>query len=142
MPTQEIAELLRDITKLPLMRVITAFPADLLTDQRLGERLDLDEPQWNSELLQRCCSRVRTALAIGIMRFGLHRDLRRIRQDFRRATPRSTAARAAARARLTVFSVWVSSCRGLRLMPVFTQGRRPGRRDRPGWGVPGARKCG
>lgn len=36
-------------------------------------------------------------MAIDVMRFGLHRDLRKIRQDFRRATPRSTDARAAAR---------------------------------------------
>lgn len=35
-----------------------------------------------SEFLQRCLSRVRTALAIDVMRFGLHRDLRKIRQDF------------------------------------------------------------
>ncbi|CAM5624498.1 hypothetical protein SVIOM74S_04160 [Streptomyces violarus] len=55
------------------------------------------------------------------MRFGLHRDLRKMRQDFRRATPRSTGARAAAKARLTVFSVSVSSCRGLRLMAVVSQ---------------------
>nr|WP_262418700.1 hypothetical protein [Streptomyces sp. SP2-10] len=35
--------------------------------------------------------------------------MRKIRQDFRRATPRSTGARPAARARLTVFSVRGSS---------------------------------
>lgn len=68
------------------------------------------QPLRLSELLQRCRSRVRTALAIDVMRFGLHRDLRKIRQDFRRATPRSTGARAAARARLTVFSVRVRRC--------------------------------
>lgn len=55
-------------------------------------------------------------------RLGLQRDLRKIRQDFRQAMPRSTGARAAARARLTVFSVGVSSRRGLRLMPVVSQG--------------------
>jgi hypothetical protein len=49
------------------------------------------------------------ALVIDVMRLGLQQDLRKIRQDFRRATPRSTGARAAARARLTVFSVRVSS---------------------------------
>ncbi len=65
------------------------------------------------------------ALAIDVMRFGLHRDLRKIRQDSKRATPRSTGARAAARARLTVFSVGVSSCRGLRLLPVVSQGPPP-----------------
>ena len=43
------------------------------------------------------------------MRLGLQRDLRKIRRDFRRATPRSTGARAAARARLRVLSVGVSS---------------------------------
>lgn len=42
-----------------------------------------------SELLQRCSSRVRTALAIDVMRLGLQRDLRKIRQDFRRATWRT-----------------------------------------------------
>jgi hypothetical protein len=65
------------------------------------------------------------ALAIDVMWFGLHRDLRKIRQDFRRAAPRSTGARAAAGARLAVFSVRVSSCRGLRLMPVVSQGPPP-----------------
>ncbi|MBP5936730.1 hypothetical protein F3K43_12570 [Streptomyces sp. LBUM 1476] len=34
------------------------------------------------------------------MRLGLHRDLKKIRQDFSLATPRSTGARAAASARL------------------------------------------
>lgn len=78
-----------------------------------------------SELLQRCRSKVSTALAIDVMRLGLQRALRKIRQDFRRATPRSTDARAAARARLTVFLVGVSSCRGLRLMPVVSHGPAP-----------------
>lgn len=55
-------------------------------------------PVKNSELLQRCSSRVRTALAIDVMRLGLHRDLRKMRQDFSRAAPRSTGARAAASA--------------------------------------------
>ena len=64
-------------------------------------------------------------MAIDVMRLGLHRDLRKIRQDFKRATPRSTGARAAARARLAVFSVGVSSGRGLRLMPVVSQGPPP-----------------
>jgi hypothetical protein len=41
---------------------------------------------------------VRTALAMTVMRFGLMRDLRKICQDFSRAMPRSTGARAAARA--------------------------------------------
>lgn len=63
------------------------------------------------------------ALAIDVMRWGLQRDLRKIHQDFRQATPRSTGARAAARARLTAFSVGVSSCRGLRVMRVVSQGR-------------------
>jgi len=44
------------------------------------------------------------ALAIDVIRFGLHRDLRKMRQDFKRATPRSTGARAAASAR--VRSAW------------------------------------
>lgn len=54
------------------------------------------------------------ALAIDVMRFGLQQDLRKMRHDFRRATPRSTGARAAARARLRVVSVRVSSGRALR----------------------------
>lgn len=65
------------------------------------------------------------ALAIDVIRFGLHRDLRKMRQDFKRAMPRPTGARAAASARLRVFSVGVSSCRGLRLMPVVSQGPPP-----------------
>lgn len=65
------------------------------------------------------------ALAIDVMRLGLHRDRRKMRQDFRRATPRSTGARASASALLRVFSVGVRSCRGLRLMPVVTQGPPP-----------------
>lgn len=36
------------------------------------------------------------ALTIDVMRLGLHRDLRKIRQVFRRATPRSMGVRAAA----------------------------------------------
>ncbi|MFE2889581.1 caspase family protein [Streptomyces sp. NPDC059272] len=46
---QEIAELLRELAELPMLRVITAVPADLLTDLRPGEHLDLDEPRWNSK---------------------------------------------------------------------------------------------
>lgn len=65
------------------------------------------------------------ALAIDVMRLGLQRALRKIRQDFRRATPRSTGARAAARDRLRVFYVVVSSRRGLRLMPVVSHGPAP-----------------
>jgi hypothetical protein len=60
-----------------------------------------------------------------VLRLGLLRGLWKIRQDFRRATLCSTGARAAARARLTVFSVGVSSCRGLRLMRVVSQGPSP-----------------
>ncbi|GGQ13055.1 hypothetical protein GCM10010266_40090 [Streptomyces griseomycini] len=59
------------------------------------------------------------------MRFGLRRDLREIRQDPRRATPRSTGALAAARARSTVFSVGAGSCGGLRSMSVASQGPPP-----------------
>ncbi|WP_425579471.1 transposase, partial [Streptomyces lacrimifluminis] len=43
-----------------------------------------------TELFQRCRSRVRTAAAMDVIRLGLHRDLRKIRHDFSRATPRST----------------------------------------------------
>jgi hypothetical protein len=49
------------------------------------------------------------ALASDVMRFGLHQDLRTIRPDFRCSTPRSTGARAAARAPLRVYSMRVSS---------------------------------
>lgn len=45
---------------------------------------------------------MKTASAIDHMRLGLHRDLLKTRQDFRLATPRSTGARAAESARLTV----------------------------------------
>jgi hypothetical protein len=40
-----------------------------------------------------------------LMRLGLMRDLRKICQDFSRAMPRSTGARAADRARFVVSSV-------------------------------------
>lgn len=62
------------------------------------------------------------ALAIDVMRLGLHRDLRKMRQVLRCATPRSTGARAADSARLRVFSVGVSSCKGL----AFDAGGHPG----------------
>lgn len=60
-------------------------------------------------------------MAIDVMRFGPQRDLRKVRQYFKRATPRSTGARAAAGARSTVFSAEVSPRRGLRSMPVVSQ---------------------
>ncbi len=78
-----------------------------------------------SELFQRCRSRVRTARAIADIRFGLHRALRKIRQDFRRATPRSTGARAAESARLTVRWVGDRSPPGGRLTGVVTHGPAP-----------------
>lgn len=49
-----------------------------------------------SERFQRCLSRVRTALARTVMRFGLMRELRKICQYYSRAMPRSTGGRAAA----------------------------------------------
>lgn len=52
---------------------------------------------------------------------GPMRDPRKICQDFGRAMPRSTGARAVARARLTVRWVSVSSPPGGRLMPVVSQ---------------------
>jgi hypothetical protein len=52
---------------------------------------------------------------IDIIRFGLVRDLRKIRQDFSRAIPRLTGAVAWASARLTVRWVGVSSPSGGRL---------------------------
>lgn len=45
-----------------------------------------------SERFQRCLSRVRTALAMTVMRFGLMPDLRKICQDFSRGMPLSTRA--------------------------------------------------
>lgn len=54
-----------------------------------------------------------------VMRLGLMRDLRKICQDFSRAMPRSTGARAWVSARLTVH--WASSPPGGRLTPVVTQ---------------------
>ena len=78
-----------------------------------------------TEPFQRCLSRVRTALAMTAMRFGLQRALRKIRQDFSRATPRSTGARGADRARLMVRSMGVSSPLGGRRLAVVTQSPAP-----------------
>lgn len=78
-----------------------------------------------SERFQRCLSRVRTALVMTVMRLGLMRDLRKICHDFSRAMRRSTGALAAARDRLTVRWVRVSSPPGGRLCPVVTQGPAP-----------------
>lgn len=77
------------------------------------------------EVFQRCRSRVRTAAAIDVIRFGLHRALRKIRQDFRRATPLSTGARALDSARLTVCWVSVSSPPAGRLAGVVTHAPAP-----------------
>ncbi|MEY9997202.1 hypothetical protein ABIE67_009234 [Streptomyces sp. V4I8] len=60
-----------------------------------------------------------------VIRFGLHRALRTMRQDFRRATPRSTGARAAESARLTVRWVSDKSPPGGRLTGVLTHGPAP-----------------
>jgi hypothetical protein len=69
--------------------------------------------------------RVRTAAAMSVMRFGLQRLRRKIRQDFRRATPRSAGARAWASARFTsVRSVTVRRWGGRR-MAVVTQDPAP-----------------
>lgn len=78
-----------------------------------------------SEPFQRCLSRVRTAAAMSVMRFGLHRLQRKIRQDFRRATPHSTGARAWASARFSVRSVGDSSPLGGRRMAVVAQEPAP-----------------
>ncbi len=64
------------------------------------------------EPFRRCRSGVRTAAAIDDIRSGPHRALRKIRQDFSRATPRSTGARAADSARSTVRWVGVRSWPG------------------------------
>jgi hypothetical protein len=74
------------------------------------------------ERFQRSRSRVRTAAAIDDIRFGLQRALRMIRQDFSRATPRSTGARAADSARLTVCRVGVRPRPSGRLRGVVTHG--------------------
>jgi hypothetical protein len=60
-----------------------------------------------------------------VIRFGLQRLLRKIRQDFSRATPRSTGARAWASARFSVRSVGESSPLGGRRMAVLTHGPPP-----------------
>jgi hypothetical protein len=78
-----------------------------------------------TELFQRCRSRVRTAAAIDVIRFRLLRDLRKMCQDFSRAAPRSTGARAADSVRLTVCRVGVSSRPGGRLKGVVTHGPAP-----------------
>lgn len=65
------------------------------------------------------------ALAIDVIRFGRHRDLRKLRQDLSRAIPRSTGARDVASARLTVRCVGISSPPGGSLRPVVTQGPAP-----------------
>jgi hypothetical protein len=80
---------------------------------------------WDSERFQRCRSRARTAAAIDVIRFGLHRDRRKMRQDFSRATPRPAGARAADSARLTVCWVGVSSRPGGRLRGVVTHEPAP-----------------
>lgn len=59
------------------------------------------------------------------MRFGLHRALRKTRQDLSRATPRSTSDRATDSARLTVRWVGDSSAPGARLAGVVTQEPAP-----------------
>ncbi|MEU9408078.1 caspase family protein [Streptomyces sp. NPDC048281] len=46
--TEEIVELLRDLAEVPMTRVITTAPATLLTALNPGDRLDLDEPRWDS----------------------------------------------------------------------------------------------
>jgi hypothetical protein len=59
-------------------------------------------------------------VVIDVIQFRLHRDLRKMRQDSRRATPRSTGARAADSARLTACWVGVSSRPGGRLRGAVT----------------------
>lgn len=76
-------------------------------------------------LCQRCRPRVRTAEAIDVIRFGLHRALRKIRKDCRWDYPRSAGARAAESARLMVRWVGVRSWPGGRLRDVVTHGPAP-----------------
>ncbi|ARZ71945.1 transposase [Streptomyces albireticuli] len=91
----------------------------LTAEQATPDPLPFTEP------FQRCRSRVRTAAAIADIRFGLYRALRKIRQDFRRATPRSTGARAAESVRLTVCWVGDRSPPGGRRTGVVTHGPAP-----------------
>lgn len=48
-----------------------------------------------TELSQRCRFRLSTAVVMDSIRCELHRTVRKMRQDFSRATPRFTGARAA-----------------------------------------------
>jgi len=75
--------------------------------------------------IRRCRSRVRMDAAIDDIRFGTHRDLRKIRHDLSRATPRSTGARAGDSARLTVCWVGARSRPGGRPSGVVTHGPAP-----------------
>lgn len=63
------------------------------------------------------------AAAMTVMRLGLQRALRKIRQDFSLAMLRSTGARAAYRARLIVR--WVVMRFGSCLIGVVTRGLAP-----------------
>ena len=111
---------------------VLAVDADPVLSRRTAH-LKISQRPWGrgppgtlgSERFQRCRSRVRTAAAIDVIRFGLHRDLRKIRHDFSRAMPRSTGARAADSARLTVCWVGVRSRPGGRLRAVVTHGPAP-----------------
>jgi hypothetical protein len=71
------------------------------------------------------CALERPALAIDVMRLGLIRTLRKIRQDFSSAMPRSTGARDVASARLAVRCVGDNCPPGGRLAPVVTQKPAP-----------------
>lgn len=62
---------------------------------------------------------------MSVMRLGLQRALRKMRQDFSLATLRSTGARAADRARLIVRWVGLRSWCGSRLIGMVTQGPAP-----------------
>ena len=64
-------------------------------------------------------------MAMTVMRLGLQRALRRMRQDFGLATLGSTGARAADRARLIVRWVGAGSWCGSRLIGVVIQGPAP-----------------
>ena len=93
--------------------------------REISNPLQVIPGKGNSERFQRCLSRVRTASATDVMRLGLIRDLRKIRQDFSSAMPCSTGARDVASARLTVRCVGVNCPPGGRLRPVVTQGPAP-----------------
>lgn len=121
------ASLERDPTRLKIWKIFRkarCSPNRMTSNARAILTRSVATLKGLSEPFQRCLSRVRAA-AMAVMRFGLQRLLRKIRQDFRRATPRSTGARARASARFSVSSVGDSSPPAGRRIAVVTQGPTP-----------------